>query len=371
VTRRDLHQHPELGFEETRTGTLVAERLRALGYEVRTGVGKTGVVAQRRGAGGRTVLLRADMDALPVEEANDVPYRSRHAGRMHACGHDGHVAIGLEVARRLAAVAPPGSVKLAFQPAEELATGAAAMIADGALEDPRPDAAFGLHLWNPLPVGTIGIMPGPMMASVDDFTIVITGRGGHAAKPHETVDPVLVAAHLVTALQSLVARRRDPLEEAVVSVTRVAAGEAFNVIPERAELLGTVRTFGGRFWEDAPALLEQTARGVAQAFGAAVEVRYRRLLDPVVNDAAMARLMAEVAAGVVGRDNVRTDVRTMGGEDMSRFLERVPGCFAFVGSAPRDRPGAPHHSPTFDIEEEALVIGAELLSRTAVRFLTE
>ncbi|MGH7675320.1 MAG: M20 metallopeptidase family protein, partial [Gemmatimonadales bacterium] len=208
MTRRDLHSHPELGFEETRTSGIVAERLRALGYEVRTGVGRTGVVALRRGAAGRVVLLRADMDALPVEEANDVSYRSRHPGRMHACGHDGHVAIGLEVARRLAGLALPGSVKLAFQPAEELSSGATALIRDGALEDPPVDAAFGLHLWNDLPVGTIGIMPGPIMASVDEFTIEVAGRGGHAAQPHQTVDPVLVAAHVVTALQSLVARRR-------------------------------------------------------------------------------------------------------------------------------------------------------------------
>ncbi len=369
ATRRDLHRHPELGFEETRTSTLVAERVRALGYEVRTGLGTTGVVALRRGGGGRTVLLRADMDALPIEEASAVPYRSQHPGRMHACGHDGHVAIGLEAARRLAGVALPGSLKLVFQPAEELSSGAEALIRDGVLEDPPVDAAFGLHLWNELPVGTIGIMPGPIMASVDELDIAITGPGGHAAAPHQTVDPVVVAAHLVTALQSLVARRRDPLEAGVLSITRITAGHAYNVIPARAELRGTVRTFGGRFREEVPALVEQTARGIAQAFGASVEVRYRRLLDPVVNDERMALLMSEVAAGIVGPDNVRTGVRTMGGEDMSCFLARAPGCFAFVGSAPRDRPGAPHHSPTFDIEEESLVIGAELLTRAAVRFL--
>ena len=219
ATRRDLHQHPELGFEETRTSTLAAERLRSLGYEVKAGVGKTGVVAVRPGAASdrrRCVLLRADMDALPVEETNDVPYRSRHPGKMHACGHDGHVAIGLEVARRLAAVQLGGTVKLAFQPAEEVSHGAQAMIADGVLDVPTVDAAFGIHLWNDLPAGTIGVMAGPVMASVDEFEITILGRGGHAAAPHQTVDPVLVAAHIVTALQSIVSRRRDPLEEGVV-----------------------------------------------------------------------------------------------------------------------------------------------------------
>ncbi|MBI4421166.1 MAG: amidohydrolase [Gemmatimonadetes bacterium] len=370
ATRRDLHAHPELGFQETRTSALVAERLRALGYEVRSGVGKTGVVAVRKAArdGARCVLLRADMDALPVEEANDVPYRSRHAGRMHACGHDGHVAIGLEVARRLAQAPLAGTIKFAFQPAEEISNGAEAMIQDGVLEAPRVDAAFGIHLWNDLAVGTVGIMAGPVMASVDLFEITIVGKGGHAAAPHQTVDPVLTAAHVVTALQALVSRRRHPLEEAVVSVTQVSAGHAYNVIPGRAELRGTVRTFGGRFWEAAPGLVEQTAGGIAAAFGATAEVRYRRLSGPLVNDERMTTVMREAALDVVGRDNVLAGVRTMGGEDMSFFLQKVPGCFAFVGSAPRSG-AAPHHSPTFDIDEEALVIGVELLGRTVLRFL--
>jgi len=372
ATRRDLHQHPELGFEETRTATLAAERLKSLGYDVKSGVGKTGVVAVRPGGpsdGHRCVLLRADMDALPVEETNDVPYRSRHAGKMHACGHDGHVAIGLEVARRLAAVRLGGTVKLAFQPAEEVSHGAQAMIADGVLDLPKVDAAFGIHLWNDLRVGTVGVMPGPIMASVDEFDITILGRGGHAAAPHQTVDPVLTAAHVVTAIQSLVARRRNPLEEGVVSVTQVNAGHAFNVIPGRADLRGTVRTFGGKFWDDAPSLVEETAQGIAAAFGARAEVRYRRLSGPLVNDERMAALMAEVAAQVVGTDNVTSGVRTMGGEDMSYFLQKVPGCFAFVGSGPKTGRAAPHHSAGFDIEEESLVIGAELMSQVAVRYL--
>jgi len=371
ATRRDIHQHPELGFEETRTATLVAERLRGFDYQVTTGIGKTGVVALKNNArpDGRCVLLRADMDALPVEEANDSPYRSRHAGKMHACGHDGHVAIGLEVARRLASATLAGRVKFAFQPAEEASNGAQAMISDGVLETPSVDAAFGIHLWNDLPVGTVGITPGPIMASVDQFEITIHGRGGHAAAPHQTIDAVLVAAHIISALQSLVSRRRDPLEHAVVSVTEVHAGRAFNVIPARADLRGTVRTFGGTFFNDAPRLIEETAAGVAAAFGARVEIRYQRLSGPLVNDEGLTVLMRDVAAEVVGAANVRQGVRTMGGEDMAYFLERVPGCFAFVGSAPRGGPASPHHSPTFDIDEDSLVIGAELLSRTAVRYL--
>jgi amidohydrolase len=370
ATRRDIHAHPELGFEETRTAALVAERLRKLDYHVTPGVGKTGVVGVKK-KDGRCVLLRADMDALPVEESNAVPYRSKTPGKMHACGHDGHVAIGLEVARRLAPLELSGSVKFAFQPAEEVSNGAQAMITDGVLETPNVDAAFGIHLWNDLPVGTVGIMAGPVMASVDQFEIEIVGRGGHAAAPHQTIDPVLVAAHVITALQSLVSRRRDPLSEAVVSVTEVHAGRAFNVIPDRAELRGTVRTFGGHFFEDAPRLVEDTAQGVASAFGAHVNVNYRRLSAPLINNEELSGLMRDVAADLIGADNVRQGVRTMGGEDMAFFLEKVPGCFAFVGSAPRTGGRAsPHHSPTFDIDEESLVIGAELLTQTAIRYLS-
>jgi len=369
-TRRDLHQHPELGFEEVRTAGIVEQRLRALGYDVRSGVGKTGVLGLRNGSGTeRCVLLRADMDALPVQEANETPYRSQHAGKMHACGHDGHVAIGLEVARRLQSVPLPGALKFAFQPAEEIATGAEAMIDAGVLDTPPVTAAFGIHLWNDLPTGTVAVMPGPVMASVDDFDISIKGKGGHAAAPQQTVDPVVVAAHVITALQTLVSRRRNPFEEAVVSVTAVNAGHTFNVIPQQAELRGTVRTFGGRFYDAAPKLLEETVRGITAAFGATAEIRYRRLCKPVVNDARMSELLSQVAAGIVGKNNVVSGYRTMGGEDMSFFLARVPGCFAFVGSA---RPGpkpSPHHSPTFDIDEAALIIGADLLTTTAVRYL--
>ena len=370
ATRRDLHQHPELGFLETRTSALVADRLKGLGYEVTTGVGRTGVVAVKAGRG-RCVMLRADMDALPVDEANDVPYKSRHPGQMHACGHDGHVAIGLEVARRLARLSLPGGVKFAFQPAEEISSGAEAMIRDGVLDAPRVEAAFGIHLWNDLPAGTIAIMPGPVMASVDEFEITILGRGGHAAAPHQTIDPVLIAAHVVTGLQSLIARRRNPFEEGVLSITQVSAGHAFNVIPGRADLRGTVRTFGGKFWEEAQRLVEEATRGIAGAFGASAEIRYRRLSGPLVNEETMTALMKGVGEEIVGKERVIGGVRTMGGEDMSYFLRKVPGCFAFVGSAPPGKTASPHHSPTFDIDEDALVIGAELLAQTAVRYLED
>ncbi|NIM49225.1 MAG: amidohydrolase [Gemmatimonadales bacterium] len=388
--RRDFHMHPELGYQEVRTAERVAQRLRELGYEVRTGVGKTGVIGVRRKDGTverrkeqarrtrsdlppfpRSVLLRADMDALAVTEANDLSFRSTTDGVMHACGHDGHIAVGLSVAQRLATADPPGAIKLVFQPAEEGGKGAVAVIDDGALEQPSPDAAFGMHLWSDLPTGVIAIAPGAVFASVDLLEITVTGRGGHAAMPHLAIDPVVVAAHLVTALQTVISRRRDPTHSAVLSVTAIHGGTTHNVIPDRATLLGTVRTYGGEFFDNAPTLIEEVARGVARTFGASAKVKYERLCPPTVNDGSMAALMASVAEGIVGAGNVVPDYRTMAGEDMAFFLERVPGCYAFVGCRnPAKGADHPHHSPHFNIDEDALTIAVELLSQTALRFLT-
>jgi len=375
--RRDFHAHPELAYEEARTAGIVADQLRALGYELRTHVGGTGVVGVRRGGGHdahdgrqRCVLLRADMDALPICEANDVPYRSTVDGVMHACGHDGHVAVGLAVARRLAELPVAGTVKMAFQPAEEGGGGASAMIRDGALRHPAVDAAFGVHLWSELPTGTVGVTAGPVFASVDRFEITITGRGGHAAAPHHAVDPVVAAAHVVTMLQTLISRRRNPMEEAVLSVTALQAGTAFNVIPDTAVLQGTVRTYGGAFFDEVPTLVERLVSEAAQALGAEADVQYRRTTPAAVNDPALAELMAEVAAGVVGRERVERSFRTMAGDDMAAFLRHVPGCYALVGCRNAGKGAAhPHHSPHFDIDEDSLPIAAELLSRTALEYL--
>ncbi len=377
ATRRDLHAHPELGYQERRTASLVAERLGGLGYQVKTGVGRTGVLGVLRGGAPgsspeRTVLLRADMDALPIQEANDVPYRSTAPGVMHACGHDAHVAIGLAVARRLAASRAQwrGTAKFAFQPAEEGGNGALAMIEDGALDAPRVDAAFGLHVMNNLPLGTIAATSGPIMGSVDKFAITIRGKGGHAAMPHEAVDPILAAAHVVSALQAMVSRGADPFEQLVVSVTQIKAGDAFNVIPETAELGGTVRTMGGRLFEEAPRRLEAIAAGVAGALGCTVAVDYERQTPPTINEPGMTALAAKIAGQVVGPDGVLTAARTLGGEDFSYFLQRVPGCFAWVGSRnPAKGFDAPHHSPRFDIDEQAMATGVELLDRIAREYL--
>jgi amidohydrolase len=373
ATRRDLHAHPETAFEEVRTAALVAEKLRALGLTPRTGVGRTGVLATVKGGRpGKTVLLRADMDALPIQEENDVPYRSQVAGKMHACGHDCHTSILLGLSKQLTreAASLAGQVRLCFQPAEEEGGGAIAMIADGALRDPRPDAAFGLHVWQDLDLGKVGVTEGPWMAAVDEFTVTVHGRGGHAAQPELAVDPVLCSAHIVTALQSIASREVNPLKEAVVSVTRIQAGTAFNIIPETAWLNGTVRSFDPQVWKDLPVRFERIVRGVAEAFRCTVEIQFTRFNRPTVNDPAMCRFAREAAIEVVGRENVRDDVRTMGGEDFSAFLAEVPGCFIAIGSrnAARGLTGE-HHHPRFDVDEACLEIGHEVLLRTAKKFL--
>ena len=373
AVRRDLHAHPELAFEEVRTSGIVAERLRALGLEVRAGVGKTGVIATLRGGKpGKTVMLRADMDALPIQEENEVPYRSQVAGKMHACGHDCHTSILLGVAKQLVREAPglPGTVKLCFQPAEECGGGAAAMIQDGALLDPRPDAAFGLHVWQDLDLGKVGVTPGPFMAAVDEFTVTVLGKGSHAAMPHFGIDPVVCMAHMIAALQTIASRSTNPLLEVVVSVTQVRAGTAFNIIPESAWMNGTVRVFDPELWKALPERFNTIARGIAEAFGCKAEVDYRRHNRPTVNDPAMSAIAHAAAAEVVGEANVVTDVRTMGGEDFSAFLAQIPGCFIAVGSRNLARGLVwDHHHPRFDVDEACLGLGAEILLRTAKRFL--
>ena len=371
--RRDLHQHPEIAFEEKRTSALVAERLRALGLEVRTGVGKTGVLANIRGGKpGKTVLLRADMDALPIQEQNDVPYRSKNDGRMHACGHDCHTSILLMTSKQLVKAAPTlrGNVRLCFQPAEEKGGGALAMIADGALEGPRPDAAFGLHVWQDLDLGQIGVTAGPWMAAVDEFTVTIKGRGAHAAAPHQGIDPVVCLAHVITALQTIASRLTDPLKEVVVSVTQVQAGSAFNIIADSASMNGTVRVFDSDVWRVLPEQFERIVRGVAEGLGCTAEIQYQRHNKPTINDAGMCRFAREAAIELVGENNVRDDVRTMGGEDFSFMLAEVPGVFIAVGSRNESRGlHYAHHHPRFNVDESCLELGVEVLMRTARKFL--
>jgi len=363
-TRRDLHRHPELGFQETRTAGIVASRLRELGLEPRTGVGRTGVVADFPGLGPR-ILLRADMDALPLEEESSAPYASSVPGRMHACGHDGHVSIALALAARLAAARRDGErpFRLLFQPAEEGAGGAEACANDGVLDE--VGSAFGLHLWNQLPVGKIGVNRGPLMATVDEFSIEVEGPGGHGAAPHETYDPIVGAARIVEALQTIVAREISPLDAAVVTIGTIQGGSAFNVIPSLVRMTGTARSFTESAGRALPEKMERIVRGTAEAAGVRATLKYRRVNRATVNDPGMADLVIEIARRLLGPENVETDTRTLGGEDMSIFLDRVPGCFFFVGSAPSG-PHRPHHSPRFDFDERALAIGLEVFEAVAL-----
>ena len=370
--RRDLHAHPETAFQEVRTSGFVAGRLRALGLEPRTGVARTGVLADIAGGSDRVVLLRADMDALPIQEENEVSYRSQNDGAMHACGHDCHTSILLAVGKQLArdAASLTGSVRLCFQPAEESGGGASAMIRDGALGTPRPVAALGLHVWQDLDLGKVGVTPGPFMAAVDEFTVRVWGKGAHAAMPHEGRDPIVCLAHVVTALQSIASRQANPFQEVVVSVTQIKAGTAFNIIPEHAWMNGTVRVFDTGLWEELPARFERVVQGVAAAFDCRAEIEYRRAHRPTVNDPKISAVVREAAAEVVGEANIVDDIRTMGGEDFSEFLHLVPGCFFAVGSRNAERGLIyGHHHPRFDVDEKSLAIGAEVMLRATHKLL--
>ncbi|MFN7971143.1 MAG: amidohydrolase [Acidobacteriota bacterium] len=372
-TRRDLHRHPELGFCENRTAGIVAERLRGLGLEVRTGVAKTGVVGLLRGARpGKTLLVRADMDALPLPEERETPYRSQVESVMHACGHDGHVAIALAAAKVLAARRSEiaGNVKLCFQPAEEGPGGAEPMIAEGVLRDPPVDAAIGLHIWNDLDIGQLGIGVGPMLAAEDEFGITVEGVGGHGAYPQDTVDPVVVASHIVVALQSIVSRNVGALEPAVVTVGTIKAGYAINIIPRTAVLTGTLRSYDEGVRATLVRRVKEIAEGVAGAFGARIQFAHDPGYPATVNDKAMSAFAAEHAAATFGAKNVVEPRRSMGAEDMSYYLREVPGTFLFLGSRNPDRGlDAPHHSPLFDFDEAALPAGTDVFVRTALAFL--
>ena len=368
--RRDFHRHPELGFREVRTAGIVARDLTEMGLEVSSGVGKTGVVATMEGSKpGPTLLVRFDMDALPIQEETGAEYASQNPGVMHACGHDGHTAIGLAVAKMLEAHKEDlgGTVKFVFQPAEEGLGGAKAMIADGVLEHPKPDRCLSLHLWNDKPLGWLGITTGPAMSASERFSVKITGRGGHGAAPHLSIDPVAAGAQVITALQNIVSRHVDPLDSAVVTVTSMLGGEAFNVIPESVELRGTIRTFKPQTRTIVLERFEQIARGVSNAMGCQVEIDLQTITSAVINDPALSKQVFDVAKTLFPQAEISTDERTMGSEDMSFMMQDIPGCYFFVGSADHSRGlDAGHHHPKFDFNEDALITGAALMA-TAIR----
>ena len=364
--RRDLHVHPELAFEEHRTAALAAKRLDELGYAVRRGVGRTGVVGLLSGAApGPVVLHRADMDALPLQEEPGREHGSGVPGVMHACGHDAHVAIGLGLAERLSISRADwsGTVKLCFQPAEEGDGGARAMIADGLLDDPPVDVAFALHVDADLPVGTASVPASVAFAGCRDFQVRVEGAGGHGAMPHETRDPLACAAALVTELQSVVARRIDPLQSAVLTVGTFHAGTKSSIIPEVAELSGTLRAHDGAVLDRLCEELDRVTSGVASAHGCRSHVTFDRTYAPVVNDPRWVALVRACASSLLGEEQVSARLLN-GSEDMSDVFARVPGCYYLVGARDEARGIVhPHHSPRFDIDEGCLLVGTELAYR--------
>ena len=372
ATRRDLHMHPEIAFEEHRTMGVVADRLRELGLEPRTGVGGTGVVAVLdTGKPGPTVLARADMDALPVPEEKDVEYRSTTPEKMHACGHDGHTAILLSVAELLVERKDElaGKVVFVFQPAEEIVRGAKAMLDDGALDGIAVDHVIGLHLSSNDPLGTVSVRSGPAMAATDTFRLLVKGKGGHAAYPHDTIDPVVTAAAVVTALQTLVSRETEPADQSVVSVTSFHAGTAYNIIPEVVELKGTLRTFD----DDTRARLRgrviELAKGVAEAYRAELTSEWFEGTPAVVNDEASVERLKRVAGRIVGEENVLEQRPIMGGDDMALWLQQARGVYFFVGTRSGDATGYPHHNPRFDIDERGLEVGVSVLASGVIDLL--
>jgi amidohydrolase len=377
--RRDFHMHPELGFHEIRTGGIVAKELEALGIEVTKGVGKTGVVGMLEGSKpGPTLLLRFDMDALPINEETGAEYASQTPNTMHACGHDGHTAIGLTVAKILNQHKNDlaGNIKFCFQPSEEGSNGeeiggAEMMMRDGVLDLPKVDMSLSLHLWNEKPLGWVGVAKGPVMAGAEEFKVKIIGRGGHGAIPNQTIDPIVAAANIVNAVQSIVSRNVGPLETAVVSVTTIHGGTAFNVIPQEVTLEGTIRTFDKRVRQMVVERFEQVVKGVGEALGCQVEVQTKRLTPALVNDATLAEKVQQTAAQVLSESNLDTaGYLTMGAEDMAFMQEKVPGCYFFIGSNDSARHlDYGHHHPKFDFDEEALVRGAALMASAAADIL--
>jgi amidohydrolase len=371
--RRDFHQHPELGFQEVRSAKIIAKELSDLGMEVKTGVGQTGVVGLLEGKGpGPVVLLRFDMDALPVNEETGAEYASLNQGVMHACGHDGHMAIGLTVARILNQHRDrfTGTVKLMFQPAEEGLGGAEKMIADGVLDNPRPDVALAMHVWNERQLGWVGITPGPVMAAADTFNIHITGKGGHGAGPNFTKDPVVTAAQVVNALQTIVSRNLSPLQSAVVTVASIHAGEAFNIIPGAAQLNGTLRSFESTARERMISRFGQIVEGISRAMECEAKVEIKSLTPALVNDIEVTRRVQQVAGKLLPQDQLDFHSVTMGSEDMAFVQQHIPGCYIFVGSANQQKGlAAPHHSSEFDIDEACLSKGAGLITAAAMQFL--
>ncbi|RLC86594.1 MAG: amidohydrolase [Chloroflexi bacterium] len=369
--RRDFHRHPEIGLQEQRTARIVAATLCELGYAVQEGIAHTGVVGLLENGNGPVIMVRADMDALPIQEENDVPYASEIPGMMHACGHDANTAIGLGLATLMARNRETwrGTLKMVFQPGEEGQNGAQLMIEAGVLENPRPERVLALHVWSDLPCGVAGATPGPVMAAAEAWEATITGKGGHAAHPEDTVDPIVVAATIITALQTIVSRNVGAQETAVITVGMIHSGDAFNVIPDEARLAGTVRSYDPRVREILLRRLREVLEGTARVMGATAVLKMYPVTPALVNDAATTGVVQDAIRETLGAEALHVGLRSMGGEDAAFFLNEVPGCYFFIGSTPPGQEKVPHHNPRFDIDEQALPIGVAIMAETLRRLM--
>jgi amidohydrolase len=377
--RRDIHAHPELCFEEKRTSEVVAQKLTEWGIPVLRGMGVTGVVGViKKGNGNRAVGLRADMDALPVQEINTFPHASRHTGKMHACGHDGHVAMLLGAARYLSEHGQfDGTVYVIFQPAEEGGGGAKRMMDDGLFTQCPMEAVFGMHNWPGVAVGAFGVTPGPMMASSNEFEVTVKGKGAHAAQPHKGIDPIMIAVQIAQSWQTIITRNKNPLDAGVLSITQIHAGSATNIIPDEATMIGTVRTFT----MGALDLIEQRMRAIAEhtaaAFDAQVDFQFNRNYPPLINHAKETAFAVEVMQSIVGAENVDAQVEpTMGAEDFAFMLQKKPGCYVFIGNGDGEHRHSGHglgpcnlHNPSYDFNDELLPIGSTYWVRLAEAYL--
>jgi amidohydrolase len=370
--RRDFHRYPEIGFQEHRTSRIIAQTLQELGLEVQTGIGQTGVVGLLEGGKpGPVVLMRFDMDGLPIEEGTRAEYASQNKGVMHACTHDGHMTMGLALAKIMSKYREDiaGTLKFVFQPAEEGLGGAFAMIADGVLENPVPDVAFAMHIWTPLELGTVQVTSGPAMAASSIFTLTVRGRGGHGAAPHEAVDPILAAGHIITALQSIVSRNVDPQESVVISLGQVQAGTTFNVIPELVEIKGTVRSYSNEVHRMLYRRILEMARNLAAGFNCTVALETIAIVAAVVNSPEPSERVRQAAEQLFGPQNV-INKREMASEDMGYMLEEVPGCYFFIGARNEAKGfNFPHHHPQFDFDEQAMIHGVAAMGTAVASYV--
>ncbi len=371
--RRDIHTNPELGFKEIRTANVVSSYLTEFGYTVRRNVGKTGVTGLLdSGRVGRTLLLRFDMDALPIQEENELEYKSKTPGVMHACGHDGHVAVGITVAKLLAEGIENlhGRIMFAFQPAEEGLGGAEAMLADGLLNEMKPDAALAFHLWNEKPVGWVGIKPGPLMAGADVVKIIVHGKGGHGAIPQEAVDPIIAAAQVLINLQSIVNKDISPLEPAIVSITEFHAGDAHNVIPDQVVLRGSIRSFSRQTRDIIIKRIKEIAKATSEAMRCSVDVEIVPLTPAVINSTTIAAEVLKTAQRLLAKQTIDTNYQVMVSDDMAIILEKIPGCYILIGSAdPQGGLVEHHHNPKFNFSESAMQTAVILLTGFAMDYV--